>query len=304
MKKVFLDASWMAYRAHYTTRQLAHNDIPTGVVFGFLGQLKTVCLDPQVQSNQVHVFFDSRRSLRRLYYPDYKRTPHRTERTPEERESLATMYEQLNKLRRSILPKLGVPVYRQTGLEADDLIAMACATVGWDDSAVIISADKDLLQCVRANVSWYNPASEKGPVDLLSFKEEYGISPDFWGDVKAIAGCAGDGVKGVPGVGEKSAVAYLIGNLPEDGKRYKAIVSPEGQSTQLRNHELVKLPHRRTAPFELEELRWDADAFRELCREFGMEDFVRYDGGWGGWSRVFEGGIPNHTPRRRKRYDD
>jgi hypothetical protein len=65
---------------------------------------------------------------------------------------------------------------------------------------------------------------------------------DFFHTLKAIAGCASDNVSGVLGVGEKSAVKYILGTLT--GKKLADI---EANSELVYfNRGLVKLPHKAT----------------------------------------------------------
>ena len=218
------DASWLAYRARYSMRDLCHEDMPTGVLFGFLEQMLATCQDPKVLSNKVAVFFDSKKSHRKREFPDYKKK--RQEKTPEEWEELKIMHSQLEILRTEILPAIGFPVYRQTGFESDDLIATAAeyiSTEGRNKRAIIISSDGDLYQCITDSVHFYNPMTGKY-FDPTDFLESKGIVPEMWGEVKALAGCTSDSVPGIRGVGEITACKYLLNEL-NGGKKRDAIES-------------------------------------------------------------------------------
>ena len=70
--------------------------------------------------------------------------------------------------------------------------------------------------------------------------------------MKAISGCSSDNITGIKGVGEKTAIKYLLGELKETTKTYKAI---EEQKEELwkKNGKLTKLPLEGTKVFEIKE---------------------------------------------------
>lgn len=95
--------------------------------------------------------------------------------------------------------------------EADDLIAMfshACSKRG--EKALIVSNDKDMLQLVTKEVSIYSPSTEKY-CTLANFAEySKGFpSPEVHLMAKILMGDGSDNVKGVGGVGEKTAIKLL-----------------------------------------------------------------------------------------------
>jgi hypothetical protein len=72
-----------------------------------------------------------------------------------------------------------------------------------------------------------------------SFHGEYRITAREWAMVKAIAGCGGDGVPGIPGVAEKTAISYILDELP-NGKKKRDI--DDNFKLIQRNWKLVHLP--------------------------------------------------------------
>lgn len=245
MKTLLIDSSYLAHKARTTIRGLEFNNLPTGVLFGFFQQLLTVCNDPLVQSNQVHLFFDSRQSYRKESFPPYKEK-RRKDRTPEEWAEIEVMQSQVKRLRKEILPSIGFPCYRQTGLESDDLIAQAAIQLR-SDPCLIISSDHDLLQCISPNCDWYDP-THKVYLNVASMQHKYRVGPNDWAWVKSAAGCEGDGVPGIVGVGEKSAIDHIWKLIPIHHKRYQDLESDEGKAIIERNKPLVTLPHARTKP--------------------------------------------------------
>lgn len=297
---VLIDISCLAYRAWYTMGGLSFEDAPTGVLFGILDQIRRVCMDPRVQSNRVVAFFDSRHSVRRDSFAEYKRGRIKKERTEEERAAFLAMKRQVGELRTTIFPEMGIQCLMQKGLEADDLIARAKQwCLSRNQKGVMVTTDQDLWQCVGHHVSLFNPGK-----DLLITPEwlieNYGIWSFDWGVVKALAGCHSDNVPGIPGVGEKTAIRYLLKQLPDTSVRYKAINSKEGHEIFDRNQELVCLPHRASKPVRLKRPDYKPEVFFEFCRDRGFSSFV--DGARRKeWDRFFAGKMGVRPEKLRRR---
>lgn len=250
---VLIDTSFLAHRARYAMKGLSYDNLPTGVIFGVFEAIRTICFDPRVRTNKVAFFFDSDQSYRKKLFPAYKAK--RNDRTEEEIESIRIMKQQTERLRTEILPDIGFPCYRQTGLESDDLIARAAEELdrGVDLAAIIVTADNDLWQCIRQRtVHWFDPGRNLyfDETGLWAHKE---ISPETWLTVKAITGCPGDGVPGIGGVGEGPVIEYLMGRLQGGNKKHDKILKdwqkPKG--VQNRNLELIRLPHPKTKSIAL-----------------------------------------------------
>lgn len=280
---VLVDVSYLAYRALHSVGDLSHDDVPTGIVFGFLQQLREICFDDRIRSNKVAIFAESRRSIRAEGYPEYKQK-RRAERTDEEIERIRTMRRQLNELTSKVLPEIGFPVFKQDGLESDDVLAAAAdsltATKTPERLGVMITSDGDLYQCISNKVHWYDPM-RRLYYDVPSFKAAKGIPPFDWAEVKAIGGCKTDNVEGVKGVAEETAIKYIKGDLPIHHKTHARIISPEGRATIKRNRGLVTLPHRATEYINLpSHVEYNADAFFRHCERFGLKSVFRERDAW------------------------
>ena len=276
MKKpwVLIDVSYLAHRARFALKGMEYDDFPTGIIFGFFEQLRTICQNPKVKSNKVCLFFDSKKSYRRKAYPPYKRK-RKDERTEEEKKQIEEMYFQVRLLHEQILPDIGIHTYRQIGLESDDLIAMAAQQISRrNGKAILITSDGDLYQCISPTVSWFDPGK-----DLLltpeSFLIKKGIEASRWGTVKALAGCSSDNVKGIKGIGEKTAIQFLTHTLPTNHKRYQAITSSEGVDIFNRNKKLVILPHKKTRRVKLKRPKYNPDAFFHYCERYGILSYLK-----------------------------
>jgi len=297
---VLIDTSYLAYRAMYSMGDLSYEGEPTAVLFGLLEQIRTICTDPHVNSNRIALFFDSRQSHRKKTFADYKRK-RRQNLEPEKLQAISTMYAQVRILKQEVLPLMGIPSYRQIGLESDDLIAYAADLLsvgGQGVRGVMITSDGDLYQCITQQVHWYDP-TRRLLYNPTTFLADKGVHPEMWGDVKTLAGCSGDGVPGIEGVGIKTAVDYLCGNLPETYKRRKAIDSEEGQAVIERNKGLVKLPHAKTKPFTLQEPKYSMKGFWKVCEKYGFTSYLQGTRKQN-WSRFFSLGQGSGSPRLRK----
>lgn len=292
MTWVLIDVSFLAYRALYSVGHMEHGDIPTGVAFGFFHQLHSVCTDPKVRSNKVMLFFDSKKSFRSDVYPDYKKK-RRDDRTVEEKERIHAMWKQMKVLRRDVLPAIGIRCRGQRGLESDDLLAHASSLLKKKgERGVLITSDGDLYQCIHSACHWYDP-QRRTYYNPQTFKVKKGIDPARWGDVKALGGCSSDNVAGIPGVGERTAIKYLLGELPMRYQAAQKIASENGRKIEKRNRELVVLPHHKTKPFDLEAPAYDVDAFFAICEEYGLRTFLERRKRWKSFF--------THDPRSRLR---
>jgi DNA polymerase-1 len=283
MPTLLIDSHYLGYQAHYVLGgELSHDDIPTGVLFGFLSRVLHLCR--LFETNNVVFCWDSRKSYRKRKYPWYKSG--RAEKTDEELARLNILYSQLHLLRGSLLPLMGwLDQCVQTGCEADDIIAILVREV--EDEWVIVSADSDLYQCLQNNVRIYNPSKHR-VMTARRFRKEYGIEPAVWRDVKATAGCGSDSVPGVPGVGEKTAVKFYRGELPERYKAYKAIIT--NGDIIARNRRIVTIPISKAVLPILRGHKFNPPAFRDICTGYGMESFLAPEM-WEQWAQVFENRI-------------
>jgi len=274
MKKLWLilDCDYLLHRALYVFGDLSHEGNPTGAIYGFLKNIISLC--NKFGTPHVAFCFDSPRSKRKEIYPPYKENRVKKEKeVTKEMIYLQNSYkEQKHILRTKYLPMIGFKnIFYQSGYESDDLIAMVKKAINFknEDEAIIVSSDRDLYQLISRRVSWYNP-QKKEIVNKAKFIKMFNIYPSQWGTVKAIAGCSGDNVKGVFGVGEKTAIAYLRDELPKRSKKFQCIRSEWGE-TVLKNVTLVKLPLRGCNPVKLKKDKLTQEGWDEVTMMLGMK---------------------------------
>jgi len=270
-KYLLLDCNYLCHRAKWSTGGLTYDGDATGVIYGFLKSLSGF-QDLFNTSNFVFCW-DSETSKRKEIYPEYKAQREKKEYTDEEIEFDRAFRKQMKKLRTTYLPMIGFRnVFVQKGYESDDIIASICCqkNKSIDNEFVIISSDKDLYQCISPSVSFYNPQISK-ILTFQGFKKKYGIESYEWGNVKSLAGCTTDNVKGIEGIGEIRAIQFLNGNLNPKSKAMQNIKNPDSDEILFRNQKLVILPFEGTQQFKLRRDNLSEQGWRQVTKMFGMK---------------------------------
>lgn len=267
-----LDVHYLAHRAFHSSSHLEWKGVGTGVVFGLLKSISQ--FKDEFNTDRIAFCFEGRGSARKLLYSGYKEK-RRTERSPEEVERYNELTTQIGRLRTSYLPEIGFKnIFCFPELESDDIMAVLALHAGNDEEVILITADSDLFQCLRTDaVTIYSPQRMKLFTEQW-FVKEYGIQPRQWAVVKAIAGCTSDCVKGVPGVGEKTALKFVKGELPEKSKAYSSILSDTGKEIVRRNRLLVKLPFATCPIPEVREDKVTKAGWESVCKKLGMKSIA------------------------------
>ncbi|MBT8098347.1 MAG: hypothetical protein KJO82_01285 [Gammaproteobacteria bacterium] len=196
-----IDASVYVFRAYYSMPDDMVDGAgnPINALYGycrFLGDFME-----QVNPEYIAVLFDESlsTSFRTEIYPEYKanRDP-----APEE---LKRQFEQCRRFTRA----LGVMEFASPRYEADDLIGTLVEhgrTV--ERPSTIVTRDKDLAQLLADGDVFWDFAG-KGKLTYDKIPGVFGVWPEQIADFLALAGDAVDNIKGVPGVGKKTAEALL-----------------------------------------------------------------------------------------------
>ena len=111
---------------------------------------------------------------------------------------------------KELLTDLGFVQVSKAGWEADDILgtlAAACEAAG--GTTLLATGDRDSLQLVDdATTVLLATNKETIPMDPAAIREKYGIEPPQLIDV-SLMGDASDNIPGVPGIGEKTALALI-----------------------------------------------------------------------------------------------
>jgi DNA polymerase-1 len=196
-----IDISSFIFRAFFAVRSLtSKTGEPTNAVYGVATMLQR--LVSEANPTHLAVVYDSKEpSFRKEIYPEYKAN---RSSVPED------LIPQFARIEQLILG-FKMHSYRQSGVEADDLIATL--TKRWcklspKNRVVIVSSDKDLMQLIDDRVIAWDTMSNKfyGTNEVI---EKFGVPPECIRDYLGLVGDTSDNIPGVPGVGSKTATELL-----------------------------------------------------------------------------------------------
>src|SRR5574337_579215 len=194
-----IDGSSYLFRAYHALPPLANSEgVPTGAVYGFTNMLLKIIRDERPEA--VVVVFDSAGPTERHQrYADYK--ANRAQMPDDLSRQLPYIYRVVEAMR--------IPLLRQPGQEADDLIGSLARQAATRDFCVTIATgDKDMLQLVGPGIRVYDSMKEKvyGESEVL---ERFGVPPGQVGEVMGLMGDPIDNIPGVRGIGEKTARSLI-----------------------------------------------------------------------------------------------
>ena len=204
---ILVDGSSYLYRAFHALPPFTTSDgRPTGAIYGVLNMLRKLMREEP--GSHIGVVFDAPgRTFRDDLFERYK-----ANRAPMP-DDLRLQIEPLLETIRA----LGLPLLRETGVEADDVIgtlAHQAAGAGYD--VVIVTGDKDMAQLVNGHVTLLDTMRDRR-LDGAGVKVKFGVPPERIIDLLALMGDTSDNIPGVHGVGPKTAAKWLqeYGGLDE-----------------------------------------------------------------------------------------
>jgi DNA polymerase I len=198
---ILVDGSSYLYRAFHALPMLTTSDQRhTGAIRGVVSMLRKLLKD--YQPEHMAVVFDAKgKTFRDDMYEQYKAN------RPPMPDELRQQIEPLHALIRS----MGLPMIVEEGVEADDVIGTLAVQLSREGYPVIISTgDKDMAQLVDENVTLVNTMNDS-VMDPAGVEKKFGIPPSLIIDYLALMGDKVDNIPGVPGVGEKTALALIQG---------------------------------------------------------------------------------------------
>jgi DNA polymerase-1 len=238
-----IDISSFIFRAFYAVRELTAPDgTPVNAVYGVATMLQR--LMDEADPKFLAVVYDSKEpSFRKIKYPEYKAN----------RSAPPDMLLPQFDIIEELVKQMGIPSFRQSGVEADDLIATLNRE--WKSQepkhrVVIVSGDKDLMALVDSKTQVWDTMKEVHytPHEVI---EKFGVEPSQVRDYLAMVGDSSDNIPGITGIGPKGATQLLteFGTLEGvlaaakagkiKGKKCEQIV--EGESLAILSQELATL---------------------------------------------------------------
>lgn len=271
-----VDATAFCYRAFYALPALKTSyGQPTNAVYGFVNMLNR--LFKEHQPKYLAVCFDvSRDTFRKKKFAAYK-----IQRPPMP-DGLSSQISVI----KDIIGAYRISCFEKEGFEAEDIIATVAEKLKKQGmSVIVVSSDKDTLQLVDEHIKVFSPYKDKGTLySKETVFERYGVGPERITDVLALIGDDIDNIPGVPGVGEKTAVALLKNFQTLDNLLINIDkVKPEGLKEAIKdnieninlNRELVKLDSDMAIDFELDDLRINHPDYQRLYRIFRQLEFKK-----------------------------
>ena len=196
---ILVDGSGYIFRAFHALPPMnTSRGMPTQAVYGFIRML--LKLLKEVRPSHIAIVFDSpKRTFRDDLFADYK--ANRTEAPNDLRVQIPYIHRAVEAFRiKSLMIE---------GFEADDVIGTLARRAAKEDFAVtIITADKDFMQLVGPHVTLWDTMRDRR-IAVRDIKERFGVEPSALVDIQALTGDPIDNIKGVPGVGEKTATALI-----------------------------------------------------------------------------------------------
>lgn len=207
MPLILVDGSSYLYRAFHALPPLnTSSGQPTGAIKGVISMLRRMQKD--FPDSPMVVVFDAKgKTFRDELFEHYK--AHR----PPMPEDLRLQVEPIQE----IVQAMGLPLLIIDGVEADDVIGTLAKEHSGNGGAVVISTgDKDMAQLVDLQVTLLNTMTNTR-LDSAGVVEKFGVAPELIVDYLALVGDKSDNIPGVPGIGEKTALALLgaLGNLDQ-----------------------------------------------------------------------------------------
>ncbi|AIY64002.1 DNA polymerase I [Pseudoalteromonas piratica] len=198
---ILVDGSSYLFRAYHAPPHLTNSKgEATGAIYGVINMLKS--LVKQYSPSHMVVIFDAKGpTFRNEMYSEYKAN------RPPMPDDLRTQIEPIH----NIIRAMGLPLISIPGVEADDVIGTLAKQASEQKRHVLISTgDKDMAQLVDDHVTLINTMTNT-ILDPEGVVEKFGIGPELIIDFLALMGDKVDNIPGVPGVGEKTALAMLQG---------------------------------------------------------------------------------------------
>ena len=198
---ILVDGSSYLFRAYHAPPHLTNSKgESTGAIYGVVNMLKSLCR--QYQPEKMIVIFDAKGpTFRNEMYSEYKAN------RPPMPDDLRSQIQPIH----NIIKAMGLPLVAIEGVEADDVIGtIAQEQAALGNHVLISTGDKDMAQLVNDKVTLINTMTNTimTPDGVV---EKFGIGPELIIDYLALMGDKVDNIPGVPGVGEKTAVALLQG---------------------------------------------------------------------------------------------
>ncbi|MHA7880698.1 MAG: DNA polymerase I [Saccharospirillum sp.] len=198
---VLVDGSSYLFRAFHALPPLTNSQgHQTGAIKGVISMIRKLVAD--YPDSCIAVVFDAKGpTFRNELYAEYK--AHRPPMPDELREQIEPIH--------SIIRAMGLPLLSISGVEADDVIGTLChEATNKQLDCLVSTGDKDMAQLVSDHVTLVDTMKNE-TLNPEAVVNKYGFPPERMIDYLALMGDKVDNIPGVPGVGQKTALALIQG---------------------------------------------------------------------------------------------
>ncbi|MBU4350437.1 DNA polymerase I, partial [bacterium] len=202
-KYILVDGQGLLYRAFYALPQLTttYGQV-VNAVYGFTMIL--IRLLEEEKPEYMTITFDTPvPTFRHKEFKEYK--AHR-KKMPDELISQIPLIKE-------IINNYNIATCSKEGYEADDVIGtLAKEAEKRNCDTIIVTGDKDAFQLVSPHtkiMTTITGVTEVKIYDEEEIKKKFGVDPEKIVDILALKGDVSDNIPGVPGIGEKTAVALI-----------------------------------------------------------------------------------------------
>jgi DNA polymerase-1 len=203
---LLIDANSIIHRSFHALPPLTGpNGEPSGAIYGIASILLKLFRDDDRPDYAAALFDRPEPTFRDKIYAEYK-----AQRPPAASELVSQIIEAPH-----LFQAFGIRTFEMPGYEADDLIATFAEHFVKDEDVqvVILTGDRDTFQLVtgdRLVVRMFNTGiSDTTVYNETAVIQKYGLKPPQLVDYKALVGDSSDNIKGVPGVGPKTATELI-----------------------------------------------------------------------------------------------
>ncbi len=283
MKALLIDANSLIHRAwHALPPMTAVDGTLVNAVYGFSSVLMNILQTEQ--PDYLAVCWDTPEpTFRHVAEPQYK-----AQRTKQPQE----FYDQIP-LAKKIVTAMGGMNVELPGFEADDLLGTIATKLAEREMDVtVLTSDRDALQLVAPHIRVM--AFKKGVSETLIYDEKMlleltGLRADQIAQYKALRGDTSDNLKGVPGIGEKTATELIqkfdsLKGIFLAARDEKSDITPsvrrkllDGEKASEDTLPLVQLQLNAPLPVSLDALKREpikTEELRQLFLSYGFKSLI------------------------------
>lgn len=274
-----VDSHALIYQMFHAIRDQmnAPDGRPTNAVFGVTRDL--LYLHSEVKPDYLLCAFDlAEPTFRDAIEPTYKKN------RPPQPQDLGVQVPMIQE----VLTAMNLPILAVPGYEADDV--MATVSVEGEKRGLdvyLCTSDKDCRQLITDRVRIYS-LRKREEMNREKLVADWGVTPEQVVDFQSLVGDSVDNIKGVPGIGEKTAAKLLqqygtldniiahAGEIPQKKMRENLLASIENGVLE-KARKLVKL--RTDVPMNIDwddwrRREWNGEKLLETFQAFGFRRFA------------------------------